>query len=91
VTNPIYDPGAFLQLAERTEYEVWLLEAVYALAEQELFPEWPDGVVYPLATSKAQFFVHGRLNIVIGDWRPASWDAGAPLVLSRNVCCWTFS
>lgn len=80
VTNPIYDPSAFLQLAERTEYEAWLLEAVYALAEQELFPEWPDGVVYPLATSKAQFFVYGRLNIVIGDWRPGFLNAGAPLV-----------
>jgi hypothetical protein len=77
---PIFDPSAFLSLAERTEYEIWLLEAVYAIAEQELFPTWPDAVVYPVNKSKAQFFVYARCNIVIGDWRPGFLNAGAPLV-----------
>jgi hypothetical protein len=53
---------------------------VYALAEQELFPSWPDAVVYPVDKSKAQFIVQGRGNIVIGDWRPGFLNAGAPLV-----------
>ena len=68
------------KLAERTEYETWLLEAVYVLAEQELFPSWPDAVVYPIANLKAQFIVHARANIVIGDWRPGFLNAGAPLI-----------
>lgn len=62
------------------EYETWLLEAVYVLVEQELFPSWPDAVVYPVDKSKAQFFAHACANIVIGDWRPGFLNAGAPLV-----------
>jgi len=79
-SHPTFDAGALSRLAERTEYETWLLEAVYALVEQELFPSWPDAVVYPVDKSKAQFFVHGRANIVVGDWRPGFLEAGAPLV-----------
>jgi hypothetical protein len=77
---PIFDSSALLSLSERTEYETWLLEAVYAIAEQELFPAWPDAVVYPVDRSKAQFFVHGRANMVTGHWRPGFLNAGAPLV-----------
>jgi hypothetical protein len=77
---PIFDLRALPGLSERTEYETWLLEAVYAIAEQELFPTWPDAVVYPVDRSKAQFFAHGRANIVLGDWRPGFLNAGAPLV-----------
>ena len=79
-SHPTFEAGALSRLAERTEYETWLLEAVYALVERELFPSWPDAVVYPADKSKAQFFVHGRANIVIGDWRPGFLNAGAPLV-----------
>lgn len=78
--QPTFDANALIKLAERTEYETWLLEAVYALVEQELFPSWPDGVVYPVEKLKAQFFVHARGNIVVGDWRPGFLNAGAPLV-----------
>jgi len=79
-SHPTFDASALLKLAERTEYETWLLEAVYALVEQELFPSWPDAVIYPVDKSKAQFFVHARGNLVIGDWRPGFLNAGAPLV-----------
>ncbi|MEF8767703.1 hypothetical protein [Candidatus Accumulibacter contiguus] len=75
-----FDATALIKLAERVEYEAWLLEAVYVLVEQELFPSWPDAVVYPVDRSKAQFFAHARGNIVIGDWRPGFLNAGAPLV-----------
>lgn len=78
--QPTFDANALIKLSERTEYETWLLEAVYVLIEQELFPSWPDGVVYPVDKSKAQFFVHARGNIVVGDWRPGFLNAGAPLV-----------
>lgn len=77
---PTFDAGAILGLAERTEYEGWFLEAVYSISEQELFPSWPDAVVYPINRAKAQFFAHARANIVMGDWRPGFLNAGAPLV-----------
>ena len=80
-SHPIFDKDSLSRLAERTEYETWLLEEVYSLVEQELFPSWPDAVVYPVNRSQAQFFVHGSANIVIGDWRPGFLNAGAPLVL----------
>ena len=77
---PTFDANALTKLAERTEYETWLLEAVYALVENELFPPWPDGVVYPLDRPKAQFFGYMRANLIVGDWRPGFLNAGAPLV-----------
>lgn len=77
---PTFDANTFMKLVERTEYETWLLEAVYVLVENELFPAWPDGVVYPIDKSKAQFFAHARANIILGDWRPGFLNAGAPLV-----------
>jgi hypothetical protein len=80
MSMPIFDSSAVRRLTERTEYEAWLLEAVYAISEQELFPIWPDAVVYPVDKSKAQFFAHARGNIIIGDWRLGFLNAGAPLV-----------
>ncbi|MEL7941687.1 hypothetical protein [Pseudomonas delhiensis] len=79
-SHPTFDVGSLSRLAERTEYEIWLLEAVYALVEQELFPSWPDTVVYPVDKSQAQFFGYGRINIVLGDWRPSFLNASPPLV-----------
>jgi len=73
--------SALSGLSERVEYEMWLLEAVYAISEQELFPSWPDAVIYPAGSSTAHFYVYGRANAVIGDWRPGFLNAGAPLVL----------
>jgi hypothetical protein len=72
--QPTFDANALTKLGERTEYETWLLEAVYALVEQELFPSWPDGVIYPVDKSKAQFIGHARGNIIIGDWRPGFFE-----------------
>jgi hypothetical protein len=42
----MFNSNALVRLAERTEYEAWFLEAVYTIAEQDLFPSWPDAVVY---------------------------------------------
>ncbi|WP_244095776.1 hypothetical protein [Rhodoferax ferrireducens] len=77
---PPFDSSALSRLAERTEYETWFLEAVYTLVEQELFPTWPDAVVYPVDKSKAQFLAYLRGNIILGDWRSGFLNAGAPLV-----------
>jgi hypothetical protein len=77
---PIFDRSTFLSLSERTEYESWLLEAVYAIAEQELFPTWPDAVIYPVGKAKAQFIGWASVYGVIGDWRPRFLETGAPLV-----------
>lgn len=77
---PNYDQNALRILAERTEYETWLLEAVYAITEQDLFREWPDGMVYPLDQKESVCRLFGSGNITIGDWRPGFLSAGAPLV-----------
>jgi hypothetical protein len=77
---PNYDQSALSNLAERTEYETWFLEAVYAIAEQDLFWEWPDGMIYPLDQKEPVFCTSGLGNITIGDWRPAFLSAGAPLI-----------
>lgn len=78
--QPSFNANSLIKLGERTEYETWLLEAVYTLVEQELFPSWPDGVIYPADKSNAQFIGHMRGNCIIGDWRPGFLNAGAPLV-----------
>lgn len=79
--NPAaYDRAALTRLAEKTEYEAWLLEAVYEIAEQRLFRRWPDAVVYSLTRAQPEFIVHLSGNFTIGDWRPGFLKAGAPLV-----------
>jgi len=79
-----FGPAALLALEERVGYEVWLLEAVYELVEQELFPTFPDGVIYPLGRTAPKFIVHGAINIRLGDWRPGFLQAGAPLVFTST-------
>ncbi len=78
--SPIFNANSLIKLSERTEYEAWLLEAVYKLVENELFPSWPDAVIYPVNRAKAKSFVFGSANIDLGDWRPGFLKAGAPLV-----------
>jgi len=78
--NVIYDQQAIQGLTDRASYEAWLLEAVYKLVNEELFPDFPDGVIYPLGGSRPIFITHARANIVLGDWRLGFLAAGAPLV-----------
>lgn len=78
--SPTYDPKAFRLLSERTEYETWLLEAVYSLVEQDLFPIYPDEVIYPVDSVRPVFLAYARASITIGDWRSGFLNAGAPLV-----------
>ena len=66
---PTYGPTAIHALGERTKYETWLLEEIYELLEQEMFPGFPDEVIYPLGSSVPEFMTFMRANIVLGDWR----------------------
>lgn len=77
---PAYDLPASRRLAERTQYEAWFLEAVYAVVEHELFPSFPDGVIYPLDGTGPKFIHYGRGDLRVGDWRQGFLNAGAPLV-----------
>lgn len=78
--TPTFDPASVIKLNERTDYERWLLEAVYALVEDDLFPSWPDGVIYTVDNPVPEFIAHGRMSAIIGDWRSGFLKAGAPLV-----------
>jgi hypothetical protein len=77
---PTYSKNALYLLAGRTEYEAWLLEAVYEIVEQDMFPSFPDAVIYPLSRARPEFIIYGRGKCVIGDWRQSFLNAGAPLV-----------
>ena len=72
----MFSPSALQSLQEKTDYESWFLEAIYAIAEQEFFPTWPDAVVYPIGRSRALFMHFMRGNAVVGDWRPPFLKAG---------------
>ncbi|MEY6430841.1 hypothetical protein ABC977_00280 [Thioalkalicoccus limnaeus] len=78
---PTFDDLSLTKLSERTDYECWLLEAVYAIVEHELFRSWPDGVIYTLGNPSPQFIGYLAISAPIGDWRPGFLKAGAPLVL----------
>ncbi len=79
-TSPTFDTASLALLAERTQYEAWLLETAYDLTEVELFPEPSgDGVIFTLCrVPYVKSF--GNSKVTIGDWRPGFLDAGAPLV-----------
>ena len=83
MTNaPIYDTNAVHLLAEKTEYEDWLLEQVYVIVKQELYPDFPDvEVVYSVDKPKPQFTTCLSCNANMGDWRPGFHSVGAPLIL----------
>lgn len=75
-----YSSSAQQRLADRTAYEAWFLEAVYKIAEDELFPSFPDAVIYPANGVAPKFIAYMRGNIHLGDWRGGFINAGAPLV-----------
>lgn len=79
ITRP-FGSNSLQRIAERTNYEAWFLEAVYKIAEDELFPTFPDAVIYPANAIAPEFIAYGRAHIVLGDWRGGFLNAGAPLV-----------
>lgn len=75
-----YDKNFIDNLLERTEYELWFLEAAYDLAGRPLFPSWPDQLIYSPGENKPSMINYGSCNIIIGDWRPVFLAAGSPLI-----------
>ncbi len=75
-----YDKARIEDLLESTQYESWLLEAIYDIVESPIFVDWPDQLVYPASGEEPELrnFLGG--NIVLGDWRPRFIEVGAPLV-----------
>ncbi|MDP1992171.1 MAG: hypothetical protein Q8K00_14255 [Syntrophales bacterium] len=43
---PVYDQASFKDLQARTQYESWLLEAVYDVAGSPVLVDWPDQMVF---------------------------------------------
>ena len=84
MTEDHFSADSLQELRDRVEYEDWLLESVYNLAEGELFPDWPDEVIYKLGAMTPQTMGYGRANMIIGDWRPGFLEAGAPLVFTAS-------
>lgn len=77
---PTYDKASFEDLRARTQYESWLLEAVYDVAGSPVLEDWPDQLVYPASGTSPTLRNFGRMNAIIGDWRPMFLEVGAPLV-----------
>ena len=84
MTEDRFPRESLQELRARVGYEDWLLESVYKLTEGELFPDWPDQVIYKLGCTTPQIMVYCRGNTVLGDWRPGFLDAGAPLVFTAS-------
>lgn len=75
-----YDQSFVENLLERTEYELWFLEAAYDLAGKPLFPTWPDQLIYSPGGNKPSMLNYASGNITIGNWRPGFLAAGSPLI-----------
>lgn len=75
-----YAPNALADLSARTEYETWLLEAVYEIVDQRLAVEEVDELVYPPDGGLPRQTKYASVHIAIGDWRREFLQAGAPLV-----------
>jgi hypothetical protein len=79
-STPRYDPAAIADLQDRTEYELWLLEAVYKISNQRLAVEDVDELIYPPSGGPPTQTIYGIGSSVLGDWRPGFLNAGAPLI-----------
>ena len=75
-----YTTSALTELRVRTEYEAWLLEAIYEIVDQRLAVEGVDELIYPPNGGPSTQTIYGVINGSIGDWRPAFLKAGMPLV-----------
>jgi hypothetical protein len=75
-----YGANSFAELKERTEYEAWLLEAVYEIADHRIAVSAPDEFIYPPGGALPRTVKYASSNIVVGDWRSAFLKVGAPLV-----------
>ena len=77
---PVFDQAALVELAERTAYEIYLLEDVYTLVEDKLFRCWSASVIYAVNNPKPVSWPGAVLSATWGDWRRDFLKAGAPLI-----------
>ncbi len=78
--HTMYAQASLTDLAERTDYEAWLLEAIYEIADLRIAAKDVDEIIYPPEGGPFTQVIYGVGGIRIGDWRPGFLDAGAPLV-----------
>ncbi len=79
-STKLYTPQALKDLQERIEYEAWLLETVYKVANRHFISK----LIYPKNGDNPKKFDHGfdgdEGGIYIGDWRAGFKKECAPLV-----------
>jgi len=77
-------------LRARTEYEAWLLEAVYDITDQRIAVEDVERTYLPTFRGPPAQTIYGVGNINIGDWRRASSRRARPWSLlqgsSYSIC-----
>lgn len=73
-------PNALADLSARTEYEAWLLEAVYEIVDQCLAARTADEFVYPPNGRPPVSKKYASAHMTTGDWRGGFLKVGAPLV-----------
>jgi hypothetical protein len=78
--TPTFSATAISDLRERTEYEAWLLEAAYEIANDPLGATGFELIEYPPDGARRRHIVMGAGRAVIGDWRPKFLEVGAPLI-----------
>jgi len=76
----LYAASSIADLEARTEYEAYLLEAAYEIAEHRIAANDPDEVIYPPSGTPPKTVKYFSSNIVIGDWHSAFLKVGAPLM-----------
>ncbi len=76
----LYQASSIADLNLRTDYEAWLLEAVYEIVELSLAARKADDFIYPPNGGPPRSVIYGSSHIRIGDWRGGFLKVGAPLV-----------
>jgi hypothetical protein len=84
MTTPaiMFGPAEIAALQDRTEYEAWLLEAVYDIIDRRIAVEGVDELIYPPSGAQPKQTIYLMGAVVIGGWQPGFLRAGAPLVLA---------
>lgn len=77
----LYHADSLADLNLRTEYEAWLLEAVYEIVKLRLAAREADDFIYPPNGGPPGSVKYGSSDIRIGDWHGQFLKVGAPLVL----------
>jgi hypothetical protein len=81
IPTALYGRTELADLGARTDYETWLLEAVYEITDQRIAVEDVDELIYPPSGRPPTQTIYGVGNFTIGDWRSRFLEAGAPIVL----------